>query len=271
MEFLASYKVLAVAVLLLVIVELRNKARAHMERRRIDNLRINRRDIEVEDLRRQAIELKARAHAQLAYFVSYSEAIRGITSAVTIDEVTSGCHRALAKLLETQTTATFLVDECGHFRLFDGCGFPTSLRRQFTFPSGEADKALAELLGSGCVVSLADHPRAREYLRPVGTSWTLVAPIWNEHRVLGMILVANPIGDDLLVHRVLAMIADLTGVALLAARKVNRMQREMRLVLTGEMMRKSLAPLRRRGALPRVPIVRAASWLPVAARDETPS
>lgn len=247
---------------LLVAVEIFNRIVPVLAVRKRHQTRARLHDLEVQDLRNQIKSLKARAHDQMSYFLNLSEAVKPLVGAAGVREVTSGCYNAVATMLSTGDVAILLVDDLGELRLVDGDGFPAKERHQFTLGSG-SDRALAQLLEAG-VVSVLDHyPATQGLLAPIGTHWDLAAPIWQGSHLLGLILVARPMGDDAQVVRILAMLADLTATALVVARDIDRMKRD---ALPMSVQRTPLKPIRGcEGAVSKAPVVYAASWAPAAA------
>jgi len=105
----------------------------------------------------------------------------------------------------------------------DGAGFPPEHRNQLSLGIGEV--GLMDLLAGRAVASLGDHPAARQHLAARGLPAELAVPLCHGDEVLGLILVAETGDDQHLARRLLVMLADLTAVALHAARLVGEIRR----------------------------------------------
>ena len=138
--------------------------------------------------------------------------------------MTSACSRAISALLNTHSISIFLAESRSDLILMDGAGFPDHLRRKLTLPVSPS--GLVDVLTYRGVSLLKDHPIALEHLRHHRLPDQLAMPIWYGSHQLGLIVIANPRGEAEVTNRILAMLADLTGVALHAAKKVSRIQGE---------------------------------------------
>jgi len=251
---------------LLVLVELFNRLGPVFAARRAeaDDSRIH--DLELQNLRHQIKDLKARAHDHNTYFLNLSEAVRNLVGATGVREVSDGCYKAVSSMLMTGEVAILLVDDGGALRLVDGDGFPAKQRHHFVLGAGESERILSQFLEAG-VVCVVDHsPSAKSLLAPLGGHWDLAAPLWQGGHLLGLVLVARPSGDDALVHRVLAMLAELTSAALVSARDVDSIQRQ-----ADGLTRMPLRPIRAGvNGVAKAPVLYAASWAPAPMASWTP-
>jgi diguanylate cyclase (GGDEF)-like protein len=194
---------------------------------------------ELARLRAKLSALEGRYQAQLEFFVNFPEVVKSLTAALTREQVTSACSRALTALLHTRRIAIFLAESRSHLRLVDGAGFPGELRDGLSLGIGEL--GLVELLQGRGVSSFHEHESARRALEARGIGAELVAPVCHGEQTLGLLVLASTEGDPRVVHRMLAMVADLTGVALHAAHKVSQIRDEAeRDGLTGLANRRTL-------------------------------
>jgi diguanylate cyclase (GGDEF)-like protein len=195
--------------------------------------------VEIARLRSQVQQLQGRYHAQLEFFVNFPEVVKSLTAALTQEQVISACSRSISALLHTRQLAILLAESRTHLRVVDGAGFPVELRGQLSCPVGDA--GLVDLLAQRGVSSVSDHPVAAAFLQRHELPAELATSIWYGEQQTGLILVARPSGEPQVVRRTLAMIADLTGVGLQAARQVSQIRDEAETdALTGLANRRSL-------------------------------
>jgi diguanylate cyclase (GGDEF)-like protein len=195
--------------------------------------------VELARLRAELSSLEHRYQAQLEFFVNFPEVVKSLTAALSREQVTSACSRALGALLHTRRIAILLAESRTHLRLVDGAGFPGELRDSVSLAVGE--DGLAELLTGRGVTSLRERDPRRDALGRRGVAAELAAPVCHGEHTLGLLLVAGAEGDPRVVDRMLAMVADLTGVALHAARQVSQIRDEAeRDPLTGLANRRTL-------------------------------
>jgi diguanylate cyclase (GGDEF)-like protein len=181
-------------------------------------------DQELALLKGQMRQLEERYQTQLEFFVSFPEVVKALTAALTFEQVTSACSRGITALLHTRSIAILLAESDCRLRLTDGTGFPSELRNNFSCGVGEA--GLVGVLALRGVSSLSEHPAAQAFLREIALPVELAMPIWHGNHQLGLILVARTIGEPQVTRRTLAMLADLTGVGLDAARQVSQIRDE---------------------------------------------
>ena len=167
--------------------------------------------------------LERQHQEELEFLVNFPEVVRALTAAITVDQVLSACSRGITTLLGTRQIAILLAEDHSHLRLVDGAGFPAEARGSLRL--GVGDSGLMEILAQHGVSSLADHPGAARGLLASGLAAELAAPVTRGDETLGLLLVAGATVEPHGARRLLAMMADLTGVALGAARQVNQIRR----------------------------------------------
>ncbi len=196
-------------------------------------------DVELARLRAELASLEARYQAQLEFFVNFPEVVKSLTAALSREQVTSSCSRSIGALLHTRRIGICLAESRTHLRLVDGAGFPEEHRDRLSLAIGEL--GLGELLQGRGVTSLRPESATRRALEARGLPAELAAPICHGEHTLGLLLCAAAVGDPRVVDRMLAMVADLTGVALHAASQVSQMRDEAeRDALTGLANRRTL-------------------------------
>lgn len=178
--------------------------------------------LEIARLRSDLGRLDARYQRQVEFFVNFPEVVKALTAAMSIEQVTATCSRGISALLQTHSVAVWLAESENTLRLVDGAGFPPRLRNQLTCTIDEL--GVREVLKHHNVQAIEQG--AGSLLRRQGIAAELAVPIWHGDRLFGLIAIAGAPGDPTTTHRTLAMMADLTGVGLLAASQISKMKQE---------------------------------------------
>ncbi len=178
--------------------------------------------VEVARLRGELRRSDARYQRQVEFFVNFPELVKALTAAMTIEQVTATASRGISALLQTHAVSIWLAESAERLRLVDGAGFSPKLRDKLT---ATIDELVArDVLRQRGVLPL--DPSAGSLLHRHGIAADLLAPIWHGERLFGMLTIAGAAGEAAVIHRTLAMIADLTGVGLLAASKISKIRQE---------------------------------------------
>ena len=179
-------------------------------------------DVELSRAQAELRALQGRHQQQLEFFINFPEIVKSLTAAMSIGQVTATCSRGLSALLQTQKVAIFLAETTTDLRLVDGAGFPSQARNQASYSLGCSE--CRQILKQRGVTSC--DAKTRTVLSSQGVTGDLAASIWHGELLFGMIVVAEAQGDPLYVQRVLAMVADLTGVGLAAASRISQIRHE---------------------------------------------
>ena len=156
--------------------------------------------------------------------MNFPDVVRALTAAISEGQVLSACSRGTSLLLRTRQIAILLCQNQGSLLLVDGAGFPNEARGQLQLPIG--DGGLAELLAQQSVTALEDHPEAARAIAASGLVADLAVSITHGEQVLGLVLVSASPLEGPAARRLLAMVADLTAVALNAARQVSKIREQ---------------------------------------------
>ncbi|MCK5795738.1 MAG: sensor domain-containing diguanylate cyclase [Deltaproteobacteria bacterium] len=186
--------------------------------------------VEVARLRGELRRSDARYQRQVEFFVNFPELVKALTAAMTIEQVTATSSRGISALLQTHAVSIWLAESADRLRLVDGAGFSPKLRDKLTATIDEL--GARDVLRQRGVLPL--DPSAGSLLRRHGIAADLLVPIWHGERLFGMLTIAGAAGEAAVIHRTLAMIADLTGVGLLAASQISKIRQEAEIdALTG--------------------------------------
>ncbi len=179
-------------------------------------------EIEVARLRSELARSDARYQRQIEFFINFPELVKALTAAMSYDQVTATCSRGISALLQTHCVAIWLAKSPTQLQLVDGAGFAPQLRGELLCTIAEL--GVRPLLSQRAVLPY-DQP-VNSVLRRHGIATDLAVPIWHGDRLFGLIMIAGASGEPAVVHRTLAMIADLAGVALLGAMQISKIRQE---------------------------------------------
>jgi diguanylate cyclase (GGDEF)-like protein len=179
-------------------------------------------EIELARLRAELARSDARYQRQIEFFVNFPELVKALTAAMSYEQVTATCSRGISALLQTHSVAIWLAKSPTQLQLVDGAGFAPKLRGKLLCTIAEL--GVRELLSQRAVLPYEqplDSP-----LRRHGIATDFAVPVWHGDRLFGLIMIAGAPGEQAVAHRTLAMIADLTGVALLGAMQISKIRHE---------------------------------------------